>query len=207
MVTPKTRTLASTRSWLPKNTPSKAKTMAATPARRATRAPSASSQGPVTSTEQRGELDMNNEQIIRKAYQMAEDVNIPGWVAAFTPDGTFTDMSIGVTYRGPDGPTGLGKTVEVYAKAFPDMHRQLYRFFSVGDVVVVELSLQGTHKGPLPTPMGILPPTGKRMDAPCCDVFRIVNGKIQSFDCYPSGTVIFAQLGVLSNIEAAIAHS
>jgi hypothetical protein len=44
------------------------------------------------------------------------------------------------------------------------------------------------------------------MDAPCCDVFRLVNGKIQSFDCYPSGTVIFAQLGVLSNIEAAIAN-
>jgi predicted ester cyclase len=116
-------------------------------------------------------------------------------------------MSIGVTYRGPDGPTGVGKTVEVYAKAFPDMHRELYRSFSVGDVVVVELALQGTHKGPLPTPMGILPPTGKRMDAPCCDVFRLVNGKIQSFDCYPSGTVIFAQLGVLSNIEAAIARS
>jgi hypothetical protein len=33
------------------------------------------------------------------------------------------------------------------------------------------------------------------------------NGKIQSFNCYPSGTVIFAQLGVLSNIEAAVARS
>jgi hypothetical protein len=31
-----------------------------------------------------------------------------------------------------------------------------------------------------------------------------VDGKIQSFNCYPSGTVIFAQLGVLSNIEAAV---
>ena len=101
----------------------------------------------------------------------------------------------------------LGKTVEVYAKAFPDMHRELYRFFAVGDVVVVELALKGTHKGPLQMPMGIIPPTGKRMDAPCCDVFRLVNGKIQSFNCYPSGTVIFAQLGVLSNIEAAIARS
>jgi predicted ester cyclase len=150
---------------------------------------------------------MNNEQIVRKAYQVAEKVDIKGWVESFTSDGTFTDNSIGVTYRGPDGPTGLGKTVEVYAKAFPDMHRELYRVFSIGDVVVVELALQGTHKGPLPTPMGILPPTGKRMDAPCCDVFRLVDGKIQSFDCYPSGTVIFAQLGVLSNIEAAIARS
>jgi ketosteroid isomerase-like protein len=150
---------------------------------------------------------MNNEKIVRNAYEVAEKVDIKGWVASFTPDGTFTDNSIGVTYRGPDGPHGLGATVEVYAKAFPDMHRELYRFFSVGDVVVVELALQGTHKGPLPTPMGIIRPTGKRMDAPCCDVFRLVNGKIQSFNCYPSGTVIFAQLGVLSNIEAAVARS
>ena len=150
---------------------------------------------------------MNNERIILKAYEFAEKKDIKGWVHSFTPDGTFTDMSIGVTYSGPDGPTGLGKTVEVYAKAFPDMHRELYRFFNVGDVVVVELALQGTHKGPLPTPMGILSPSGKRMNAPCCDVFRLVNGKIESFNCYPSGTVIFAQLGVLSNIEAAIAKS
>jgi predicted ester cyclase len=150
---------------------------------------------------------VNNEQIIRGAYERAEKVDLKGWVESFASDGTFTDMSMGVTYRGPGGPTGLGTPVEVYAKAFPDMHRELYRFFSVGDVVVVELALQGTHKGPLATPMGILPPTGKRMDAPCCDVFRLVNGKIQSFNCYPSGTAIFAQLGVLSNIEAAIAHS
>ena len=91
---------------------------------------------------------MNNEQIIRRAYELAEKVDVKGWTECFTPDGTFTDMSIGVTYRGPDGPTGLGKTVEVYAKAFPDMHRELYRFFSLGDVVVVELALQGTHRAP-----------------------------------------------------------
>ena len=54
---------------------------------------------------------MTNEQIIRRAYETAERKDIKGWVNAFTSDGTFTDMSIGVTYRGPDGPTGLGKTV------------------------------------------------------------------------------------------------
>jgi ketosteroid isomerase-like protein len=46
-------------------------------------------------------------------------------------------------------------------------------------------------------PSGTIPPTGKRMDAPCCDVFRLENGKIQSFNCYPSGTIVLAQLGVL----------
>src|SRR6202008_2411093 len=85
---------------------------------------------------------MTNEQIIRRAYEVAEKADVKGWVDCFTPDGTFTDTSIGVTYRGPDGPMGLGKTVEVYAKAFLDMHRELYRFIAVGDAVVVELALQ-----------------------------------------------------------------
>jgi hypothetical protein len=42
------------------------------------------------------------------------------------------------------------------------------------------------------------------MDAPCCDVFELVDGKIERFDCYPSGSVIFAQLGVLGDLNAAI---
>jgi hypothetical protein len=42
------------------------------------------------------------------------------------------------------------------------------------------------------------------MDAPCCDVFRLENGRIQRFDCYPSGTVILGQLGVLGNLGAML---
>ena len=134
-----------------------------------------------------------NEAAIRRAYQVAENKDVTGWVNCFTETGTFTDESIGVTYRGQE----LGRTVENYATAFPDMHRELYRFYEAGDTVIVELALQGTHKGPLSLPAGTVPPTGKRMDAPCCDVFQIENGKIQSFNCYPSGTIILAQLGVM----------
>jgi ketosteroid isomerase-like protein len=134
-----------------------------------------------------------NEAAIRKAYQAAEERDVPGFVNCFTPDGTFTDESINVTYRGPKE---LGRTVEIYATAFPDMHRETYAFYVVGDTVVVELALQGTHKGPLALPSGTFAPTGKRMNAPCCDVFQLVSGKIKSFNCYPSGTVIEKQLGL-----------
>ena len=146
--------------------------------------------------------ETKNEQIIRQAYQLAEAKNLKGFVDAFTPDGTFTDESLGVTYRGED----LAKTVVVYGTAFPDMHRELYRFFATGDTVIVELALQGTHLGPLALPMGTIQPTGKRMDAPCCDVFQLKNGKIQSFNCYPSGTVVLTQLGALENLKAAFAQ-
>jgi ketosteroid isomerase-like protein len=146
-------------------------------------------------------MALDNEQIIRRAYKIAGDKDMAGWAAAFTEDGTFTDESIGVTWTGPDE---LPVQVENYARAFPDMHRELYQIYVSGDIVVVQLALQGTHLGPLSLPFGTLPPTGNRMDAPCCDVFELAGGKIKRFDCYPSGSVILTQLGVIGNLGAAL---
>jgi predicted ester cyclase len=146
-------------------------------------------------------MGLQPEQVVRNAYRIAEVRDVPGRIAMFTEDGTFTDMSIGVTYRGQ----GLGDTVEVYAKAFPDMHRELYQVYVSGDIVTVQLVLRGTHSGPLATPLGVIPPTGNKMDAPRCDVFEIQDARIKRFDCYPAGTVIFGQLGILADIGSAIA--
>lgn len=148
-------------------------------------------------------MSQKTEQIVRNAYQLAEDKDADGFAAAFTEDGVFTDESIEVIYRGPNE---LGKTVDIYATAFPDMHRELYRFYSIGDIVVVQLALQGTHLGPLALPVGTIPATGKKMNAPCCDVFEISSGKLKRFDCYPSGTVILTQLGVFTNLAAVLEH-
>jgi ketosteroid isomerase-like protein len=144
---------------------------------------------------------LDNEQIVRNAYQIAEDKDMIAWAAAFTADGTFTDESIGVTWTGP---AELPEQVENYARAFPDMHRELYQVYVAGDIVVVQLALQGTHLGPLHLPAGTLPPTGKRMDAPCCDVFELAGDKIKRFDCYPEASIILTQLGVIGNLGAAL---
>ena len=141
-----------------------------------------------------------NETTVRNAYAVAERKDLEGWINLFTPDGVFTDNSIGVTYRGRD----LAYPVRNYGTAFSNMHRELYRVYADGNVVVVQLALQGTHDGPLELPFGKLPATGKKMDAPCCDVFELEDGKIKRFDCYPEGSIIFAQLGVLSNLDAAL---
>src|SRR3954466_866613 len=140
---------------------------------------------------------MTSEEFVRRAYATAEVKDIAGWIDCFNPDGVFVDESVGVTYRAPDE---VAKPVENYGAAFSDMHRELDDIYVNGDVVIVELALQGTHDGPLWLPQGILPPTGNRMDAPCCDVFHLEDGRIQLFDCYPSGTVILGQLGVLGNL-------
>jgi len=141
------------------------------------------------------------EKFVRRAYEIAEEKDIPGWIACFNADGVFVDQSVRITYRAPDE---VAKPVENYGRAFSDMHRELDDVYVSGDDVIVELALQGTHDGPLWLPQGTLPPTGQRMDAPCCDVFRIRDGRIQLFDCYPSGTVILGQLGVLGALGAVL---
>jgi ketosteroid isomerase-like protein len=141
---------------------------------------------------------MTNEEVIRALYQAAEDKDVKQFRSLFTEDGYFYDVSAGVKYRGEE----LGNTIDIYATAFPDMHRELYDLYVAGDVVVVELSLNGTHKGPLVLPAGTIAATGNEMHAPCCDVFHLKEGKVTSFHCYTAATVIFAQLGVLGNLAA-----
>jgi ketosteroid isomerase-like protein len=143
-----------------------------------------------------------NEQVIRALYQAAEVQDAKKFASLFTDDGVFNDVSAGVKYRGKE----LDRVVDIYAAAFPDMHRELYDLYEIGEVIVVELSLNGTHKGPLALLAGIIPATGKEMHAPCCDVFRLKDGKVQSFNCYTAATIMMAQLGVLSNLEAALKH-
>ena len=97
---------------------------------------------------------MNNDNVVavRNAYAVAERKDLEGWINLFTPDGVFTDNSVGVTYRG----RSLADPVRNYGTAFSNMHRELYRIYSDGNVVVVRLALQGIHDGPLQLPFGEL---------------------------------------------------
>src|SRR6478735_1832318 len=143
-----------------------------------------------------------NKQVICEAYRTAEVKDTKAFVSLFTDDGYFWDVSAGIKYYGND----IGKTVDIYAQAFPDMHRELLQLFGKDDenVVIVELTLNGTHKGPLVLPAGSIPPTNNVINAPCCDVFYLENRKVKAFHCYTAGTILLGQLGVLSNLSAAI---
>ena len=145
--------------------------------------------------------EARNEKVIRTLYSQAEGnaKDTSRFVSMFTDDGYFYDVSAGKKYFGRD----IGVTVDVYAAAFPDMHRELYAVRSFGDHVLVELSLNGTHKGDLVIPAGTIPHTGKAMHAPCCDVFHLKDGRVFSFHCYVAVPILLEQLGVFMNLQAS----
>jgi predicted ester cyclase len=145
--------------------------------------------------------EVRNEEAIRKLYHLAEATSkdTPQFVKQFAEGGYFYDVAAGQKYYG----NNIGVTVDVYATAFPDMHRELYQVYQKDDLVVVELSLNGTHKGDLVLPPGTIPPTGKEIHAPCCDVFHLKDGKVVSFHCYVAVPILLEQLGVFMNLQAA----
>ena len=146
--------------------------------------------------------EKRNEAVVRELYALAEakSKNTPKFISLFGEGGYFYDVAGGKKYYGQD----IGITVDVYASAFPDMHRELYSLYFNDDVVVVELSLNGTHKGDLPLPAGVISPTNKEIHAPCCDVFHLKDRKVQSFHCYVAAPILLSQLGVFENLSAAI---
>jgi hypothetical protein len=106
-----------------------------------------------------------NEAIIRSGYAAAEGAvnDVKTFVSLFTADGAILDVASGTEYRGQD----LGRMVDVFATAFPDMHRDSHDVYETSDRVVVELSLNGTHKRPLVLAAGTLQATGKVVHTPC----------------------------------------
>jgi predicted ester cyclase len=62
---------------------------------------------------------------------------------------------------------------------------------------VIEFIGRGTHTGTLASPMGEIPPTGRRVELPFCEVYRITNGKIVGGSTYFDLAGMLQQLGLM----------
>nr|WP_218907207.1 nuclear transport factor 2 family protein [Micromonospora jinlongensis] len=147
----------------------------------------------------------SNEEVVREAYRLAEGnvLDGDGFRALFTENGAFNDMPNSLTFRGDQIPLALTG----FASVFPDVHRELLEVHALGDVVAVELRIQGTHLGGFPTAVGEIPPTGNRIDVPTADLWYLRDGKIERFNCYNAANVLLAQIGANPDFNSAIEAS
>ena len=143
--------------------------------------------------------------VVLRAYHVAEgnSLDVPTFVNSFTKDGVFNDVVAGQTYQGP----ALGDVLNNMVGIFPDVHRELKQITVRGDVVSIELSIQGTFLGPLPTPAGNLKPNGAKVDVPTADFWYLRNGKVEKFNCFVGYSVMFAQMGVKLDWASAVGNN
>jgi steroid delta-isomerase-like uncharacterized protein len=112
------------------------------------------------------------------------------------------DVASGETFQGREG---ARRNAEGWLNAFPDAKIELLNVVASGDWAVGEAVGRGTHSGPLRTPGGEVPPTGRPMELHFCSIIKVRDGKIvEERDYYDAMTVARA-LGMMPEPAASSA--
>jgi hypothetical protein len=70
---------------------------------------------------------------------------------------------------------------------------------AAGDTVVLEVTWRGTHKGPLQTPAGSIPPSENRFEVRACLVVEMEGDKVRRERHYFDMGTLLGQLGIQSS--------
>lgn len=135
-----------------------------------------------------------NERIARTVYEAFNDRDFDRGVALIAENGEWVNLPTGDRFHGPDG---FRRNYDQWASAFPDGKCEDIHVIAGGGFVAVEFVGRGTNTGPLITPAGEIPATGRAVEVPFCDVHEIRNGKIVAGRSYFDLATMLRQLGLL----------
>lgn len=136
----------------------------------------------------------DNATIIQTLVQAFNNHDADSFAATATEDCETLDVPNGMTFHGPDGWRQFNQG---YITAFPDGQIQATSLFTTDDKGVLEFIGRGTNTGPLPSPAGQIPPTGRRVDLRFCSVLQFRNGKVASVHYYYDQLGFLQQLGLI----------
>ena len=112
--------------------------------------------------------------------------------AAFAPEVVYDEVG---TQRRVKGVDDLLTAWKGWAKAIPDSRATFQSEMVSGNTAVLEITWKGTHSGPLQTPAGEIPPTGKRIEVRAVEVVDVANDRVQSVRHYFDMTTLLKQIG------------
>lgn len=100
----------------------------------------------------------------------------------------------GMAFRGREPLLGM---LAGYRAAFPDLRHRVTHHVEADDTVALELIVEGTHTGPMQTPQGTVPATGKTVTWESCDYIRVRDGRVVSWHVYHDTVPFLTAMGVL----------
>lgn len=130
---------------------------------------------------------------IRALYEGFNTGNVPLILGQLTEDAELVDMAMGMSWQGHQG---WGEWLGIWATSMPDTQAHLKNIIADGDTVATEHVGGGTHTGPLTTPAGVIPPTGKTIELKFAEVFEMRDGKIRVMRAYWDTGSLMRQLGL-----------
>lgn len=130
---------------------------------------------------------------VRAVYDGFNKADVPSLMSLVTDDFELVDMALGMSWHGPQG---WGEWLGIWATSMPDAAVHLQTLTADGDRVATEHVGGGTHTGPLNTPAGVIPPTGRTIELRFAELFELRDGKIKTMRAYWDTGSLMRQLGL-----------
>jgi steroid delta-isomerase-like uncharacterized protein len=131
------------------------------------------------------------------ASELMESFNKSDWerfTALCSPDVVYEEKGTNRTSKGVDGILDVAKG---WKAAFPDINGRILTSAGAGNIAVLEITWTGSNEGPLETPGGTIPATGKAVEFDDAQVYTVENGLVTSMRNYGDFLTMLTQLGVL----------
>jgi ketosteroid isomerase-like protein len=106
----------------------------------------------------------------------------------------WTTVPTGETFRGHEG---FRQFMQGWADAFPDSTTEDTIAYAGEEFGVTEFIGRGTHDGPLVSPAGEIPPTGRSVEFKLCEVYQFRDGKVVSGHTHFDSLGLMTHLGVV----------
>jgi ketosteroid isomerase-like protein len=135
---------------------------------------------------------MNPSEIVTEMLRSGDEGRWEAFHARLEPDCEW--MNPMAPARGADE---VVAAVAAYADAFPDRRHELSLVLEAGSTVAVEGAWVATHAGPLRTPDGEIPATGRTVRVPFAGVVRVRGDRVASTHVY------LDQLGFMAQLDLA----
>jgi steroid delta-isomerase-like uncharacterized protein len=136
----------------------------------------------------------SNARLTRTIYDLFNQDKIEEALAYATEDVTLNLYALGLDFVGREG---FAAFMQGFKQAFPDLKIEVTNQVADDDQVACEITAVGTHNGPLATPAGQIPPTGKTVHFTVCEVWKIRDGKFYSLHNYQDSASIMRQIGLM----------
>ena len=135
--------------------------------------------------------------LIEAAKGMITAYNDKNWEkvkASITSDFVYDEVGTGRKVEGADQTLAAWKG---WAQALPDSKASFDRTHAAAnDTVVLELTWRGTHQGPLETPTGSIPATGKKIEIRAVAIVELKGEKARTQRHFFDMATLLQQLGV-----------
>ena len=100
------------------------------------------------------------------------------------------------THSRIEGRENVLAAMKGWTTAFPDVKGSYDNVTIDGNKATFQITWRGKHTGPLQTPEGDIPATGKNIEIRACIISEVENGKVKVFQNYFDMMTMMSQLGI-----------